>query len=445
MNRKKLLALLVIGASVLGLTFAAYSTYDYGQHLDRQIHAIHCSFIPGAPVSDDADNPCKAALFSPYSALFRQSYWGGVPISLFALGAFCFFGGFGLYLFLAGDRAPKKAHLFLAGAGFTPLMASAVMFFISLTRLHEFCKICVGIYFSSSVLAVGAYFALRELLDSKKAQQSPLKEADATTTVVPTGDEESATKQAKPKSAAAALEEAEAKNPPTQTEGPNWLPAALLVALGLAAIMPALVYVSSLPDYRSYLTSCGAITVKTESHNALLKIPTEHPVQAVTLFEDPLCPTCRAFHERLVDEGIFDRLDVTMVMFPLDSDCNWMLDRSLHPGACEVSKAILCGDARARAMLEWSYDNQDDLRDLGKTNPAALKKKIADKWGADIVACADDAKTKVRLNQQLHYASDNHIPVSTPQMFLGEKRVCDEDTDLGLKYTLGQLAPEVLK
>jgi hypothetical protein len=134
-----------------------------------------------------------------------------------------------------------------------------------------------------------------------------------------------------------------------------------------------------------------------------------------------------------------------MVMFPLDSDCNWMLDRSLHPGACEVAKSILCGDARARAMLEWSYDNQDDLRELGKTNPAALKKKIADKWGADVVACADDAKTKIRLNQMLHYASDNHIPVSTPQMFLGEKRICDEDTDLGLKYTLAQLAPEVLK
>jgi hypothetical protein len=96
-------------------------------------------------------------------------------------------------------------------------------------------------------------------------------------------------------------------------------------------------------------------------------------------------------------------------------------------------------------MLEWSYDNQDDLRDLGKSNPAALKKKIADKWGADVVACADDAKTKIRLNQMLHYASDNHIPVSTPQMFLGEKRICDEDTDLGLKYTLAQLAPEVLK
>ncbi len=432
MERKKLLAVLALAASVLGLTFAAYSTFDYGQHLDRQIHAIHCSFIPGASVSTEADNPCKAALFSPYSALFRESYWGGVPISLFALGAFSFFAGFAVYLFLAGERVPRKAHLFLAAIGPTPFLASLVMFFISLTRLHEFCKICVGIYFSSTLLAVAAYLALREYLDGDK---KPLEAPARARNVPPT----------QPMTAQQKLEGASTVAQGTQPEGPSWLPAAWLVTLGVCALLPALIYVSSLPDYRPYLTSCGTLSVKTEAHNALLKIPTEHPIQPVILFEDPLCPTCRAFHERLVDEGIFDRLDVTMVMFPLDSECNWMLDRSLHPGACVVAKAILCGDSRTRAMLEWSYDNQDDLRELGKSNMAGLKKKIADKWGADVMACAADKKTEIRLNQQLHYASDNHIPVSTPQMFLGEKRICDEDTDLGLKYTLAQLAPEVLK
>jgi hypothetical protein len=29
-------------------------------------------------------------------------------------------------------------------------------------------------------------------------------------------------------------------------------------------------------------------------------------------------------------------------------------------------------------------------------------------------------------------------------MFLGDRRICDEDTDLGLRYTFAQLAPEVL-
>src|SRR5262252_1370517 len=119
-------ALLALCASALGLVFAAYSTYDYAEHLDRQVHAVHCSFIPGAPVSSDADNPCKAALFSPYSALFRESYWGGIPISLFAMGAFGFFAGFALYQFLAGPKVPVRTRQTFGVLALTPLLASLV-------------------------------------------------------------------------------------------------------------------------------------------------------------------------------------------------------------------------------------------------------------------------------------------------------------------------------
>jgi hypothetical protein len=61
-----------------------------------------------------------------------------------------------------------------------------------------------------------------------------------------------------------------------------------------------------------------------------------------------------------------------------------------------------------------------------------------------VTACVTGKEAGIQLNQQLHFAANNHIPVSTPQMFLGDERICDEDTDLGLKYTLAQLAPEVL-
>ena len=122
-----------------------------------------------------------------------------------------------------------------------------------------------------------------------------------------------------------------------------------------------------------------------------------------------------------------------------------MIDRSLHPGACELSRAVLCGGTQTRAILEWAYDNQDELRDLGKTNRSALIKRVEGKFGHEVAACTESKTTMVRLNQQLHFASNNHVPVSTPQMFLGDKRICDEDTDLGLKYTLAQLAPEVLR
>jgi len=398
-------------AAAVGLIFAGYSTYDYAQQLDRQVHAVHCSFIPGAPVSTDADNPCKTALFSPYSAIFRATWWGGVPVSLFAFGAFAFFVGFGVYLAL-GPRSAKRAHEFYVTAALAPLGASLVMFFISAFHLHVFCKLCVGIYVASLVLAVAAGLAW-------SAHRREALEQAATVRV----------------------------HPPGQAPRGDWGKVALwTIALGAAAVLPAAIYVSALPDYRARIDKCGKLATVREAHNGLLKIATSHPVRAVLLFEDPLCPTCKAFHERIVDEGIFERLDVTLAMFPLDTECNWMLDRSLHPGACVLSKAVICGGSdKARMILEWAYDTQDELRDLGKKGPAALTSKVVERWGADIGACIGKAQTTTRLNQQLHFAANNRIPVSTPQMFLGDKRICDEDTDLGLKYTLAQLAPEVLQ
>jgi uncharacterized membrane protein len=403
MSKTAKIALLVVAAAALGLVFAAYSTYDYVEHLDREMHAVHCSFIPGAPASTDADNACKTALFSPYSALFRATYWGGVPISLFAVGAFAFFVGFGAYLYAAGERASRAALAFLGVATIGPLGASLVMFVISATKLHSFCKLCAGIYVSSFALAVGGVLALVEMFRAGRSADDASR---------PTG------------SALAVV---------------GWA-----AGLGIAAVLPAILYVASLPDYRPYLTKCGSVPLAAEPHGALVKIPTSHPVQKATLFEDPLCPTCRAFHERLVADDVLEKLDITLVLFPLDTSCNWMIDRSLHPGACMVSGAILCADD-PRAALEWAYDNQDDLHDAGKAGPDAIKAKIAARFGPAVAACATDRKTTQRLNQNLHYASTNHVPVSTPQMFLGERRVCEEDTDLGLKYTLAQLAPNVLK
>ena len=158
-------AVLALVASLLGFAFAASSTLDYVRHLDRQIHDVHCSFIPGLG-AERAENACRVAMYSPYAALLRDRNWGGVPISLFAVGAFAFFAAFALYLLLAGPSAPRKSYQFLFVAGLTPLLASLVMFIISATRLGSFCKTCVGIYVASALLAVagiGAYLEDKRL------------------------------------------------------------------------------------------------------------------------------------------------------------------------------------------------------------------------------------------------------------------------------------------
>jgi hypothetical protein len=226
----------------------------------------------------------------------------------------------------------------------------------------------------------------------------------------------------------------------------SWLlPPAWLVGLGAFTLAPAVVYASSTPDHRPYLGHCGELKVQEEAAKALISISGPRSTQPALLFEDPLCPTCKAFHERLVVEDVYDKLKVQLSLFPLDSDCNWMLTDALHPGACLVSKAVICGGPQARQVLEWAYEEQEDLSKAGKAGKEQLRALISKRWGASTLQCMDAKTTTQTLNRHLHFAADNAVPVSTPQMYLGSKRFCDEDTDIGLRFTLAQVAPEVVR
>ncbi|HVY47995.1 MAG TPA: vitamin K epoxide reductase family protein [Minicystis sp.] len=416
---------LALGASLLGFAFAMSSTLDYARHLDRQVHDLHCSFVPGLGAEQGADTACRVAMYSPFAALFRTTYWGGIPIALFAVGAFAFFAAFALYLLLVGRAAPRSAAAFYAATGVTPLFVSILMFTISAVRLGHFCKTCVGIYVSSALLAIGA---VATYLD---ARARAVADAEARMRgfgrAAPTVDDDG-------RGAAPAHD-------------PVWLVPAWLAALGACAVTPALLYSQAVPGYGHYIGSCGKLerpvsAEKPDIQAAMLHIQPPSAREPVTMLVDPLCPTCKAFHQRLVTEGFFDQLDVTLVLFPLDSECNWMLDRSVHPGSCQISRAILCGDHRALAMLEWAYENQEHILEEAKlaAGPNNVRRTIRDRWpGLDV--CMDSKETKQRLDKMLRFIVDNHLPISTPQMFLGARRLCDEDTDMGLAYTLKRLAP----
>src|SRR5438067_2026056 len=95
----------LVGALV-GALFAGVATYDFVQHLDRQVHAIHCSFIPGGG-AELSGSGCQAAMMSPYSSVLRTHIWGGLPVSLPGLAVFAFLALFAIDLMLTrreGDR-----------------------------------------------------------------------------------------------------------------------------------------------------------------------------------------------------------------------------------------------------------------------------------------------------------------------------------------------------
>jgi uncharacterized membrane protein len=84
MRRQQPWLVVVLVGAAIGVVFAAISTYDFVQHLDRQVHSLHCSFIPGVS-HGTGESGCQVAMMSPYSSVLRSHVWGGVPIALAAL------------------------------------------------------------------------------------------------------------------------------------------------------------------------------------------------------------------------------------------------------------------------------------------------------------------------------------------------------------------------
>ena len=84
-----------------------------------------------------------------------------------------------------------------------------------------------------------------------------------------------------------------------------------------------------------------------------------------------------------------------------------------------------------------------------KDGEAKLADLIERRWPGTR-ACIDDKRTKQRLDKMMRFAMRNKLPVSTPQLFVGAqssglRRLCDEDSDIGLPYAIRELAPALAK
>ena len=109
----RIVAIVLAAAATAGLVFAAFSTAEFAQHLDRQVHDIHCSFIPGEEAESEEVSGCEVAMMSPYSSVLRTKVWGGLPIALPAMGIFAFLLWRALDLILRKEGQRKAAANFL--------------------------------------------------------------------------------------------------------------------------------------------------------------------------------------------------------------------------------------------------------------------------------------------------------------------------------------------
>jgi uncharacterized membrane protein len=406
MRPHPLTALLLV-AALAGFAFASVSTYDFVAHLDRQVHGIHCSFLPGIGAAEAGNTGCHVTLMSPYSSVFRSSVWGGIPISLPAMSVFCFLAFWALWMILRDKQSDPVATGFALAATALPLVASAVMAYISLSQLGAACKLCIGIYISSALSFLAAL-----LLWNRARNTRPLS--------VSYGDGD-----------------------PDAPAPPASAPLSLGVlgfAFGLGVlfvVIPVTTYALSAPDFERYVGSCGQLSHAPDPQLLVALGPQDRPTTMIEVL-DPLCPSCRGFETRFADMPVHEQISRKALLFPLDNTCNWMVSDAIHPGACAISEAMLCAGANAEKVMTWAFSEQDNITKATKADPKAAARLVSAQF-PDLARCVGTPSVRARLNLVLRFAVKNRLQVLTPQVFVGGLRLCDEDTDLGLDYALPRL------
>src|SRR5690606_20431998 len=207
---------------------------------------------------------------------------------------------------------------------------------------------------------------------------------------------------------------------------------------GAFVALPVVAYAANAPDFERYLGACGTLPAPADPHRVLVALgPQTRPVQ-VTEILDPLCPACRGFEQRFSGLDAAEQVSRRALLFPLDSECNWMVDRAIHPGACAISEAVLCAEGDADEVLAWAFAEQEAIREAAARDPGAAARMARERFPA-LRSCIGSPTVRARLNRALRWAVANQLPVLTPQVYVGETRICDADTDLGLDWALTRL------
>jgi protein-disulfide isomerase len=152
--------------------------------------------------------------------------------------------------------------------------------------------------------------------------------------------------------------------------------------------------------------------------------PCQGPKEAdltIVQFSDYECPFCRKAHRAMQQarQAHPDRLRLCHRHFPMDDDCNPLLDRPMHEHACEAARAALCAQRQGEfwKMHDALYEHADQHH-----GEALLE--LAEAQGlerAPFARCLDDEEIARRLGRDIAAARDRECRGTPTYVLLGPR------------------------
>lgn len=150
----------------------------------------------------------------------------------------------------------------------------------------------------------------------------------------------------------------------------------------------------------------------------------EAPIQVVE-YADFLCPDCRYLTQQLdeLKKEFAGKINIAFQFFPLESKCNAVVDKNLHPGACDLALIAAHDPAKFSAIHDAIFADFDSAK-----NPE-WRTALAKKFGVE--AALTDPKTQalvqgiIGTGAEYEKTSDKyaHGIRSTPTMIINNRMV----------------------
>ncbi len=151
----------------------------------------------------------------------------------------------------------------------------------------------------------------------------------------------------------------------------------------------------------------------------------EAPIRIVE-YADILCPDCQFLSEELeqLAEEFQGRINVAFQFFPLEAECNDVVAKDLHPGACALSYAAAHDAAKFKEIHDEVFDN---LR-LAKSSPE-WRQELMERHGVE--DAVTDPQTRdlvhrmIETGREYEKTSDQYSAGirSTPTMIINNRMV----------------------
>lgn len=373
--------ILVFAGALLGLIFSAVLIYEHNGSKTSL----------GSAVCDTSDtSSCEKAKESSFGKIM------GLPLALYG---FVFYGGIaalGVFLVLAlNDTAIRL----LFWGGITAFAFDIFLLLYSLTVLGGICRLCAVTYVGGALIAAGAVMISRRGATMIKAEVVPVTAKAgfslilAATVALGLFFHNNALSSATPVAAGATPEEQKLREQLHNEFYKQWKAA----------------------------EKAGLDTPKSGAKGGA------NPVLTIVEFADPLCPHCKDMGH-VLSEFVKKNPDKVRVIFrhyPLDIQCNDAMKRPFHVGACDLARAIECGEAQGKfwPMHDAVFAQQDSFM----RNPVTEKaiESLAQSGGlnpAGVLQCFKSQSTMAKVKSDI--AAGNRIKITgTPTVLVNDRRL----------------------